>query len=137
MSSSLFNVFDTAGTAMNAQSVRLNTTASNLSNAETVSGSEAAAYRSRHPVFETIQNELDQAQAGVNVSAIVESTDPIQKQYQPGHPMADEKGYIYRSNVNVIDAMTEMLSASKSYQFDVQMLDTAKTLLLKTLQLGQ
>lgn len=138
---SLFNVFDIAGTGMSAQSVRLNTTASNLSNANTVSSSLDETYRARHPVFAA---ELTKAAAtqggesvGVKVLGIVESDKPLNVEYNPGHPMADKEGYIYRPNVNTVEEMANMISASRAYQTNVQIADAAKTMLSKTILLGQ
>ena len=136
---SLFKVFDIAGSAMSAQSVRLNTTASNMANAGTAAGTADAAYRSRQPVFETMMNQLspNPAEAGVRVAGIVESDAPPARAFQPQHPQADTEGYVYLSNVNVIDEMTNMISASRSYQNSVEMLNTSKELLMRTLSLGQ
>lgn len=137
---SMFKVFEVAGSGMSAQSVRLNVTASNLANADNVSGTEAGAYRAKQPVFKTV---LDAAQsgesgsAGVSVSEIVESTAPVQKRYMPQHPQADGEGYVYMSNVNPIEEMVNMISASRSYQSNVEVMNTSKELLLRTLSLGQ
>lgn len=134
----LFRIFDIAGSAMSAQSVRLNTTASNLANANTVSSTPGAAYRSRQPVFQTA---LDQAgtepeSAGVRIAGVVQTEAPPVRVYQPGHPSADKDGYIYMPNVNVVDEMVNMISASRSYENSVEMLNTSKELLLRTLSLG-
>ncbi len=136
---SLFNIFDVAGAAMSAQSVRLNTTASNLANANMVSGSAATAYRSRHPVFEVLLDQFsaNPASATVTVSEIIESATPPQRSHQPGHPLADDEGYVYLSNVNVMDEMVNMISASRTYQNSVEVLNTSKQLLLRTLAIGQ
>ncbi|MEO2266942.1 flagellar basal body rod protein FlgC [Pseudoalteromonas pernae] len=138
---SLFNVFDVSGSAMSAQNVRLNTTASNLANANSVSSSVEQTYRARQPVFAA---ELQQAvgkqhgeSVGVKVLGVVESNKPLQIEYNPGHPMADENGYIYKPNVNVVEEMANMISASRSYQTNVQIADSAKQMLTKTLQLGR
>ncbi len=138
---SLFNVFDISGTGMSAQSVRLNTTASNLSNANSISSSVNETYRARHPVFAA---ELTKAAAanngasvGVKVLGIVESDKPLQREFNPNHPMADKDGMIYRPNVNVVEEMANMISASRAYQTNVQVADAAKTMLSKTLLLGQ
>lgn len=138
---SLFNVFDVSGSAMSAQNVRLNTTASNLANANSVSSSQQETYRARQPVFAA---ELKQAigsqegeSVGVKVLGVVESDKPLQMEYNPGHPMADEKGYIYKPNVNVVEEMANMISASRSYQTNVQIAESAKQMLTKTLQLGK
>ena len=137
---SLFNVFDVSGTGMSAQSVRLNTTASNIANADSVSSSVDKTYRARHPVFAA---EMQKAAAGqdqsigVKVLGIVESNEPLNVEYSPGHPMADADGYIYKPNVNVIEEMTNMISASRSYQTNIKLAESAKNMLNKTLQLGQ
>ena len=137
---SLFRVFDVAGSAMSAQAVRLNTTASNLANANSVSSSAGETYKARYPVF---QAQLDQANAaqndavGVNVAGIVESDAPSVNEFNPNHPLADENGFVYRPNVNVMEEMANMISASRSYQTNVQIADSAKQMLNKTLTLGQ
>jgi len=136
---SLFSVFNVTGSAMSAQSVRLNTVASNMANADVVSGNKDDVYRSRQPVFAAVMQGLNSEQASVpvRVSGIVESkAEPLQ-QYSPDHPKADENGFIYKSNVNSIEAMTNMMSASRSYQNNVEVFNTSKQLLLKTLALGQ
>lgn len=138
---SLYNVFNIAGSGMSAQSVRLNTTASNLANANTVSSSVDQTYRSRQPVFAaelTKAAGVQQGQsAGVKVLGIVESDAPLKAEYSPNHPQADENGYIYKPNVNVMEEMANMISASRTYQTNVQVADAAKQMLAKTLQLGQ
>jgi flagellar basal-body rod protein FlgC len=136
---SLFNIFDIAGSAMSAQTVRLNTTASNLANANSVAASAAEAYRSRQPVFQTVLDEQtgDPATASVRVTGIVQSDVPPARVFQPGHPAADEEGYVYMSNVNVVDEMVNMISASRAYQNSVEVLNTSKELMLRTLSLGQ
>jgi flagellar basal-body rod protein FlgC len=136
----LFRIFDIAGSAMSAQSVRLNTTASNLANANTVAGSADAAYRSRQPVFQTVLDDsaaADPASAGVRVAGVVETTAPPAKVHDPGNPLADQDGYIYLSNVNPVDELVNMISASRSYQTNVEVLSTSKELLMRTLTLGQ
>ncbi len=137
---SLFKVFDIAGSAMSAQSVRLNTTASNLANAETVAGSPEAVYKARQPVFAAVMKSLDPGAGpavGVRVLGITESTAPPQQRYEPGNPLADEQGYVYLPNVNPVDEMVNMISASRSYQNSVEVLNTSKQMLLATLRLGQ
>ncbi|WP_046003957.1 flagellar basal body rod protein FlgC [Pseudoalteromonas rubra] len=141
---SLYNVFDIAGSGMSAQNVRLNTTASNISNANSVSSSQDKVYRARHPVFAAELSKAAAAQpntmgssVGVKVLGIVESDKPLQVEYNPNHPSADKDGYIYKPNVNVVEEMTNMISASRSYQTNVQVADAAKQMLSKTLQLGQ
>lgn len=139
----LFRIFDIAGSAMSAQSVRLNATASNLANANSVAGSPGAAYRARAPVFQAAMTEAtgdpvaDPASAGVRVTGVLESQAPPARVYQPGHPQADAEGYVYMSNVNVVDEMVNMISASRTYQNSVEVLNTSKELLLRTLSLGQ
>jgi len=135
----LFKVFDVAGSAMSAQSVRLNTTASNLANASTAASSPEEAYRSRQPVFQATMNALNPnpGETSVQVAGIVESGAAPAKVFQPGHPKADDNGYIYMSNVNVIDEMVNMISASRSYENSVEVMNTSKELLLRTLSLGQ
>jgi flagellar basal-body rod protein FlgC len=137
---SMFKVFDIAGSALSAQSVRLNVTASNLANAESVSSSSGETYKARQPVFAAMLDKAgmnEQPGVGVEVRGIVESDAPLRKQYEPEHPMADADGYVYRPNVNVVEEMANMISASRSYQSNVEVINTAKQLMLKTLNLGQ
>lgn len=136
----LFRIFDIAGSAMSAQSVRLNTTASNLANANTVAGSRAEAYRSRQPVFQTVMENsagLEPESAGVRVAGVVQSSAEPTRVHEPGNPLADKEGYVYRSNVNPVDELVNMISASRSYQNSVEVLSTSKELLLRTLNIGQ
>ena len=137
---SLFNVFSISGSGMSAQSVRLNTTASNIANADSVSSSVDQTYRARHPVFAAQMQKAAAGQnesVGVQVLGVVESNKPLNVEYAPDHPMADGDGYIYKPNVNVIEEMTNMISASRSYQTNVQIAESAKSMLTKTLTLGQ
>jgi flagellar basal-body rod protein FlgC len=137
---SLYNIFKISGSAMSAQSVRLNTTASNLANAESVSSSVNETYRARHPVFSAVYESLkgsDKANAGVAVLGIVESEAAPRVKYQPDNPLADENGNVYLPNINIVEEMANMISASRSYQANVQIANTAKTLLQRTLNLGQ
>lgn len=137
---SLFNVFTITGSGMSAQATRLNTTASNIANADSVSSSIDEVYRARHPVFAAAMQKAADGQessAGVQVLGIVESNKPLNIEYAPEHPMADKEGYIYKPNVNVIEEMTNMISASRSYQTNVQLAESAKNMLNKTLQLGE
>ena len=146
---SLDKIFDIAGSGMNAQSVRLNTVASNIANAETVSSSIDQTYRARQVVFATMYNEQQQAlgaplfapehQAGqgVDVAGVVESDAELQARYEPDHPMANEEGYVYYPNVNVVEEMANMMAASRSYQTNVEIKNTAKTMLQRVLTLGQ
>ena len=136
---SLFSVFDIAGSAMSAQSVRLNVTSSNLANAQSVGGSEAETYHARHPVFSAVMPSLngDGSAVGVRVDGIVESQAPMEKRYQPHHPLANEAGYVFLPNVNIVDEMANMISASRSYQSNVEVLNTSKQLMLATIRMGQ
>lgn len=136
----LFNVMSISSTGMEAQSVRLNTTASNIANANSVSSSYGETYKARHPVFaaEMQRASLDQTNGvGVKVLGIVESEKPLQIEYAPGNPLADENGYIYKPNVNIVEEMADMMSASKAYETNVQVADTTKRLFRRVLQLGQ
>jgi flagellar basal-body rod protein FlgC len=139
---SLFGVFDISGSAMNAESMRLNVTASNLANAESVAGSAQVAYRSRHPVFATQLRQFgadpnaDEPGVGVRVLDVVQSAAAPIKRYQPDHPLADANGYVYGSNVNPVEELTNMISASRSFQGNVEVMTTARDLVLKTLTLG-
>lgn len=136
---SLFNIFDVAGSGMSAQSIRLNTVASNLSNADNLSGTPDGAYRAKEPVFAAIYGAMQgdgNNVKGVRVASINESNAPIQTRYMPGNPLADAKGYVYGSNVNPIEEMVNMISASRSYQNDVEVMNTSKQMLLRTLTLG-
>nr|WP_077531155.1 flagellar basal body rod protein FlgC [Halomonas utahensis] len=149
---SLNQVFDIAGSAMSAQSIRLNTTSSNLANAETASSSTDEVYRARKPIFSAIQadmmgqgggvqdagfsrNELESA--GVKVDAIVESDVELEQRYQPDHPKADDNGYVYYPNVNVVEEMADMMSASRSFQTNVEVMNTAKSMMQRVMTLGQ
>jgi len=133
----LFDVFDLAGSGMRAQSMRLNTTSSNLANAESVAGTEEEAYRARHPVFSAMMMGDGAESTGVQVLGVIESAAPPVKRYQPDHPMANEEGYVFASNVNPIEQMVDMLSAARSYQNNIEMLNTTKELMLGTLRMGQ
>jgi flagellar basal-body rod protein FlgC len=138
---SLDNIFNIAGSAMSAQSIRLNTTASNMANAETLAGSEDKIYRAKEPVFATILADRstsgDSTVGGVKVLKIIESQAPSQKRYEPGNPIADKDGYVYMSNVNVVEEMANMISASRAYQNNVEIMSTAKQMIMSTLKLGQ
>lgn len=135
---SLLKIFDIAGSALSAQSVRLNVTASNLANAESVSSSVGDTYRAREPVFQTVLDDVNNpASARVRIAGIVESEAPLQRRYEPEHPQADEEGFIFLPNVNTVEEMANMISASRSYQNSVEVFNTSKELLLRTLSLGQ
>ena len=131
----LDRIFSIAGSAMNAQSQRLNVVASNLANADSVAGPDGKPYQARHVVFTA---QTDQATpGGVAVTDIVASEVPGNRQYDPKHPLADEKGFITTSNVNPVEEMVNMISASRSYQNNIEMMNTAQQLMMKTLQMGQ
>lgn len=133
---SLFNIFNIAGSAMTAQSQRLNVVASNLANADSATGPDGKAYRAKQVVFSTTPI-AGQVGEGVKVSAVVEDAAPMKLVYDPKHPMADAQGYVTMPNVNPVDEMVNMISASRSYQNNVDVLNTSKALLLKTLTIGQ
>lgn len=132
---SLYDVFNISSSAMAAQSTRLNTTASNLANANVEAASPEAAYKARQPVFQTVLEA--NGGRGVKVLGITESQAKPVPKHDPGNPLADENGYVYSSNVNPVEEMVNMLSASRTYQTNVQVMDTTKQLALRTLQLGQ
>jgi len=133
---SMFSIFSVSGSAISAQSQRLNVVASNLANADAVAGPDGKGYKGRQVVFETVPMGSE-ASAGVKVNAIKESQEPMRKMHNPAHPSADAEGYVTYSNVNPVEEMVNMISASRSYQNNVEVMNTAKTLLLKTLQMGQ
>jgi len=135
---SLSNVFNIAGSALTAQSMRLNLVASNIANAESATSSTGEPYRGRHVVFSAIPvSAVNPNVAGVRATAVVEDQSPFKLKYDPNNPLADEKGYVRMPNVNPVEEMADMISSSRSYQTNVEMMNTAKTLLQKTLQLGQ
>jgi flagellar basal-body rod protein FlgC len=139
---SSFKIFDIAGSGMAAQSVRLNTVASNLANAESVSGDPNTVYKARHPVFEAVRASLaagpgQESGAAVRVSTITESQEPAQARYEPGNPLANADGYVFAPNVNAVEEMVDMISASRAYQNNIEVMNTSKELLLATLRLGQ
>lgn len=133
---SMFSIFGVSGSAVSAQSQRLNVVASNLANADAVAGPDGKVYKGRQVVFETVLMD-SQASAGVKVSTVKENQAEGKRVHNPGHPLADSDGFITQSNVNPVEEMVNMISASRSYQNNVEVMNTAKTLLLKTLQLGQ
>lgn len=135
---SLFNVFQVSSSAMTAQAMRLNTVASNLANADSIVSSDGKPYRSKQVVFEaTPMGGAGEISKGVRVRQIVEDASPPRLVYDPKNPAADEKGYVAFPNVNVVEEMTNMISASRSYQTNVEVMNTAKTMMLRTLQIGQ
>ena len=143
---SSFKIFDIVGSGLSAQSVRLNTVASNLANADSVSGDPNTVYRARHPVFQAVKAQMgaggttsaiDQASGtSVKVKSIMQSDALPTERYDPGNPLANENGNVYAPNVNVIEEMTDMISASRAYQDNVEVLNTSKDLMLATLKLG-
>jgi len=143
---SISGIFNTAGTGMNAQSVRLNTTASNIANAQTASSSSDTVYRARYAVFAAAQEDMlnptaqlngQQVSTGVEVKGIVESDAPLQRRYEPNHPQADDEGYVFYPNVNVVEQMADMISASRSFQMNVEVMNSAKQMAQRVLSLGQ
>ena len=149
---SLTNIFDIAGSGMAVQSIRLNTTASNIANADSASSSTDDVYRARKPVFSAIQQDVMSqalggqsgdmaggvsASQGVQIEGIIESDAPLNMRFEPDHPMANDKGYVMYPNVNVVEEMADMLSASRSFQTNVSVMDSAKTMMQRLLTLGQ
>lgn len=132
---SLFNIFNVSGSAMSAQAQRLNTVASNLANADSATSATGEAYRAKQVVFQAVPTAG--GATGVQVQQVIEDPSPLKQVYDPKHPMADDKGYVSMPNVNVVDEMVNMLSASRSYQSNVETMNAAKSLLLKTLTIGQ
>ena len=141
---SMLRIFDVSGSAVSAQSQRLNVVASNLANADTVAGPDGKAYKARQVVFQTemmgsrgAMAGSSEASAGVRVSTITENETPGRRVHDPKHPSADAEGYVTFSNVNPVEEMVNMISASRSYQNNIEVMNTARSLLLKTLQIGQ
>jgi flagellar basal-body rod protein FlgC len=138
---SSFKIFDIAASGMSAQSVRLNATSSNLANADSVGTDPSSVYKARHPVFEAVRAGLSakaatDGGAAVRVRAIVENTSAPTARYEPGNPLANSEGYVYAPNVNVVEEMVDMISASRAYQNDVEVMNTSKEMMLATLRLG-
>lgn len=133
---SLFNIFNVAGSAMSAQSQRLNVVASNIANADSATSATGQTYKAKQVVFQAVPMAAPEA-AGVKVQKVVEDASPPKMVYDPKHPQADESGYVAMPNVNVIEEMVNMISASRSYQNNIDTMNAAKTLLMKTLALGQ
>ena len=137
---SMLSIFNVSGSAASAQSQRLNVVASNLANADTVAGPDGNAYKARQVTFQTElmgQTANDPTSAGVRVSTIREDQTPGRKVHDPKHPSADAEGYVTYSNVNAVEEMVNMISASRSYQNNIEVMNTSKDLLLATLRLGQ
>jgi flagellar basal-body rod protein FlgC len=141
---SLMKIFDTAGSGMAAESLRLNTVASNLANADSVSNSPDSAYKAKELLFAPTQQtesglgaqSIGEGSNGVRMVGVTESQQPVETHYEPGNPMADGNGYVYGSNVNPIDELVNMISASRSYQNNVEVMNTTKQLMIKTIDLG-
>ena len=135
---SLSNVFSIAGSAMTAQSQRLNAVASNLANADSATSSTGQPYRAKQVMFSAMPlGGSSSGSAGVKVSGVIEDPSPMKRMYDPKHPLADAQGFVTMPNVNVVEEMVNMISASRAYQNNADMMNTAKTLLMKTLTLGQ
>ena len=135
-SSNSLGIFQIAGSAMTAQSQRMNTTASNLANADSIAGPDGQPYRARQVVFEMAPSD-GQGIGGVRVAHVIEDPSPMRMLHDPKNPAANAEGYVTMPNVNVVEEMVNMISASRSYQANVEVLNTAKTLMLKTLTIGQ
>ncbi len=137
---SSFKIFDIAGSGMSAQSVRLNTVASNLANADSVSGDPNTVYRAKKPVFQAVleqgMSQNAQSTASVNVTGITQSQAAPEMRYDPGNPLANADGNVWAPNVNIVEEMADMISASRSYQNNVEVLNTSRDMLLNTLKLG-
>lgn len=137
---SLSHIFNVVSSAMSAESIRMNITASNLANAGSVAGNEADTYRAKHPVFSAVQQRVngliksEQPLGGVRVDEVIESQKPLEWRYEPNNPMADSQGRIYITDVNPVEEMTDMISASRQYQASVEVLNTSKNLLLQTIR---
>jgi len=136
---SMMKIFDISGSAVSSQSQRLNVVASNLANVDTVAGPDGKAYKAREVTFQTVLMGTPDGVpgAGVRVSGVTENDAPGRKVHDPNSPSADAEGYVTYSNVNAVDEMVNMISASRSYQNNIEVMNTAKTLLMKTLQMGQ
>jgi len=134
----LQDIFGVAGSALNAQTTRMNTTASNLANAATVAGSEDGAFRAKRAVFKSIladQMGGDTNGGGIKVDKLIDDPSPIRKMSEPGNPVADKDGYIYLSNVNEMTEMVEMMAASRSYQNNVEVVNTTRQLMMRTIDI--
>lgn len=136
---SSFSIFDIAGSGMTAQNLRLNVVSSNLANVDAVSSSLQDTYKAREPVFRAMVNDFDaKAPAtGVQMVGVVESQAPLVREYAPNHAMADQEGYIYRPNVNAVEEMANMISASRAYQNNVEVLNSARQMMMATINLGR
>ena len=135
------NIFGIAGSALNAQMARMNAVASNLANASTVAGSEKEAYRGKRTVFKAVLEDQKQLprdqtyQGGVKIEALIDDPSPVRRVSDPGNPLADKEGFVYLSNVNEMTEMVEMMAASRSYQNNVEVVNTTRQLMLRTLDI--
>lgn len=136
---SMFKIFDIAATGMSAQSLRLNLVASNMANVDSIGSTNENTYRARHPVFSAMLDQLNPngAAVGVEMRGVVENQAPLKREYSPEHPKADQDGFIYRPNVDLAEEMADMISASRTYQSNVEVVNTAKQLMIATLRLGE
>jgi len=134
---SLFRIFDISSSAMQAQSARLNAVASNLANAESITSSNGQPYRAKQVVFQAAQVGASRNALGVKVAGVLEDQSPAKLVFDPHHPLADANGYVAMPNVNPVEEMTNMISASRAYQTNVEVMNTAKTLMMRTIALGQ
>lgn len=133
----MFSTFDIAGSAMSAQSQRMNITASNMANADSVAGPEGETYRAKQAMFQSQAQDTRYGVGGVRVTDVVEDPSPLNMEYRPEHPAADEDGYVAKPNVEPAEEMTNMISASRSYQANVEVFNTSKEMLMQTLRIGQ
>ena len=134
---SLFDSMNIAATGLEAQTVRLNTIASNMANANTIASSPEQIYRARHPVFAAVLESEDASRMGVRVDRIVEEGGDPRQEFNPTHPLADENGFVYRPDINAATEMANMMQASRSFQNSIEAINTAKQLALRTLTLGK
>lgn len=132
----MFSIFDISASAMSAQAQRMNVTASNLANADSVAGPDGEAYRAKQVIFET-QSQVGSGVGGVRVARVIEDPSPMRMEYRPEHPLANEDGYVTMPNVEPVNEMVNMIAASRSYQANVEVMNTSKTLMLKTLTLAE
>lgn len=139
---SLNTIFDIAGSAMTAETERLTASVGNLSNANVETGNPDEVYKAKYPIFKSVQEHAnqwmgDQVKAGIQLMGVYESDVEPAKRYDPNNPVANEKGFVYTSNINYVEEMANVISASRSYQMDIELLNTTKQLLQRTLQLGE
>ncbi|PSU47187.1 flagellar basal body rod protein FlgC [Photobacterium frigidiphilum] len=136
---SFSTIYDIAGSAMSAQTIRLNTVASNLANADVVSGSDKTGYHAKRPVFSTVMTDMDSQVPGakVQVDDVIESTEPLRRRYEPNHPKANDEGYVFHSTVNVVEEMADMMAASRNFETNVNVMSRARSMQQSILRLGQ